>query len=116
MFVARGIGILLAVFMLLYVPLSLAICLAWKALWRGIRPRSAWGSANLLFALRLAPFVLSVMFTLLFTLPSFLLLEPRSPDESVGTVPLLLGCAAGHCLREELSGQCGRSSELRGRL
>jgi len=91
MFAARGIGISLAVFMLLYVPLSMAVCLAWKLLWRGIRPRSAWGSANLLFALRLAPFVLSVMFTLLFTLPSFLLLEPRSTDESVGTVPLLLG-------------------------
>jgi hypothetical protein len=91
MFAARCIGISLAVFVLLYVPLSAAIGLAWKPLWRGIRPQSARGSANLLFALRLVPLALAGLFTLLFTLPSFLLLEPRSTNESVGTAPLLLG-------------------------
>ncbi len=91
MFAARCIGISLAVFVLLYAPLSVAIGLAWKLPWRGIRPQSARRSANLLFALRLVPLVLSATFTLLFTLPSFLLLEPRSTDESVGTAPLLLG-------------------------
>jgi len=91
MFAARCIGVLLAVFVLLYAPLSVTICLTWKRLWRAIRPQSAIGSANLLFALRLAPLALAAIFTLVFTLPSFLLLEPRSTDESVGTAPLLLG-------------------------
>ena len=91
MFAARCIGISLTMFVLLYAPFSVAICLAWKLLWRGVRPQSARGSANLLFALRLAPLTLAAIFTLLFTLPSFLLLEPRATDESVGTAPLLLG-------------------------
>ena len=91
MFAARCIGISLTVFVLLYAPLSIAICFAWKLLWRGMGPQSARVGANLLFALRLAPFTLAAIFTLLFTLPSFLLLEPRSTDESVGTTPMLLG-------------------------
>jgi len=91
MFAARCIGISLAVFVLLYVPLSVAISLAWKLQWRGSGPASARRSANLLFALRLTPLALAAIFTLLFTLPSFLLLEPRSTDETIGTAPLLLG-------------------------
>ena len=91
MFATRCIGISLAVFLLLYAPLSVAIGLAWKLLWRCIWPRSARGAADLLFALRLAPLALAATFTFLFTLPSFLLLEPRSIDEPVGTAPLLLG-------------------------
>jgi len=91
MFAARCVGVSLAGFVLLYAPLSAAIGLGWKLLWRGIRPRTARGSANLLAAFRLAPLALAVLFTLLFTLPSFLLLEPRATGETVGTAPLLLG-------------------------
>lgn len=91
MFAARCIGISLTVFVLLYAPLSVTISFAWRLLWRGARPKSARGSANLLFVLRLAPLAFAAIFTALFTLPSFLLLEPRSTDESVGTAPLLLG-------------------------
>ena len=91
MFAARCIGISLAGFVLLYAPLSAAIGLGWKPLWRGIRPQTARGSANLLAALRLAPLALAVIFTLLFTLPSFLILEPRATDEPLGTAPVLLG-------------------------
>jgi Zn-dependent protease with chaperone function len=90
-FAARGVGISLAVFVLLYAPLSLLVAFAWKVFLPAIRRRSARGSANLLFALRLGPLVFSATFTLLVTLPSFLLLEPRSTDEAVGTAPLLLG-------------------------
>src|SRR5271155_3174063 len=91
MFAARCIGISLAVFVLLYAPLSVTICLIWRLLWRGTRPPSAQGSASMLFALRMVPLAVATIFTLLFTLPSFLLLEPRSTNESVGTAPLLLG-------------------------
>jgi Zn-dependent protease with chaperone function len=91
MFIARGIGISLALFVLLYVPVSLAVSRSWALLWQVFAPRTARGSANLLFALRIFPFVLASVFTLVFTLPSFLLLEPRSTDEAVGTAPLMLG-------------------------
>jgi Zn-dependent protease with chaperone function len=91
MFVARCIGISLALFVLLYVPASLAVSRGWGLLQQLFNPRTARSSASLLFALRALPFALASVFTFLFTLPSFLLLEPRSTDEAVGTAPLMLG-------------------------
>jgi len=91
MFAARGIGISLAMFLLLYIPLSLMVVRGWEWLSRTLNPTSARNSANALFALRVFPFALSTIFTLVFTLPSFLLLEPRSSDESVGAIPVVLG-------------------------
>jgi Zn-dependent protease with chaperone function len=95
MFAARCAGVTLALFVLLYVPVSLAVSRGWRMLQRGFKPRTARGSANLLFALRILPFVLASVFTLVFTLPSFLLLEPHSTNEAVGTAPFMLGlCCA----------------------
>jgi Zn-dependent protease with chaperone function len=91
MFAARCIGVSLAVFVLLYVSLSLAISRGWKLMRRMVRPRSARASADLLLVLRVLPLALSSAVTLVFTLPSFLLLEPRSTNEAIGTVPLALG-------------------------
>jgi Zn-dependent protease with chaperone function len=91
MFAARCIGVSLAVFMLLYVSLSLAVSRGWNLIRRWFQPRSARSSADLLFILRVLPLVLSSAVTLGFTLPSFLLLEPRSTNEAVGSVPLALG-------------------------
>jgi Zn-dependent protease with chaperone function len=91
MFVARCIGISLALFLLLYVPASLAVSRGWGLLRQMFEPGTARGSTNLLFALRVLPFLLASVFTIAFTVPSFLLLEPRSTDEAVGTAPLLLG-------------------------
>jgi Zn-dependent protease with chaperone function len=91
MFAARCVGILLALFLLLYVPASLAVSRAWALLWQLFTPHTARGSATLLFALRALPFGLASVFTLVFTLPSFLLLEPRSTDEAVGAAPMTLG-------------------------
>ena len=91
MFAARCIGVSLAVFVLLYVFLSVAVSRGWKLVRRMFRPRSARGSADLLFALRILPLALSSAITLAFTLPSFLLLEPRSTNEAIGTAPLALG-------------------------
>jgi Zn-dependent protease with chaperone function len=91
MFAARCIGISLALFLLLYVPVSLAVSRGWGLVYQLFAPQTARGSASLLFALRLLPFVLASVFTLGFTLPSFLLLEPRATDEAVGTAPLMLG-------------------------
>jgi Zn-dependent protease with chaperone function len=91
MFAARCLGISLALFVLLYVPASVAVSRAWGVLQKVFKPRTARASASLLFAARMLPFVLASVFTLVFTLPSFLLLEPRSTDEAVGAAPLTLG-------------------------
>jgi Zn-dependent protease with chaperone function len=91
MFAARCIGVSLAVFVLLYVSLSLAVARGWKLIQRVFRPRSARGAADLLFILRVLPLALSSVVTLVFTLPSFLLLEPRATDEAIGIAPLALG-------------------------
>jgi len=91
MFAARCIGVSLAIFVLLYVFLSLLISRGWKLMRRALRPRSAGSGADLLFALRVLPLGLSAFVTLAFTVPSFLLLEPHSTGEAIGTAPLALG-------------------------
>jgi len=91
MFAGRCIGVSLAVFVLLYVFLSAAVSQGWKLTRRIIRPQSARSAAALLFALRILPLALSSVVTFAFTLPSFLLLEPRSINEAIGTAPLALG-------------------------
>ena len=91
MFAARCIGVSLAVFVLLYVFLSLLVSQGWKLMRRTLRPSSARGAADLLFTLRVLPLGLSVFVTLAFTLPSFLLLEPRSTGEAIGTASSALG-------------------------
>jgi Zn-dependent protease with chaperone function len=91
MFAARCIGVSLAVFVLLYVSVSLAVARGWKLIRRLARPCTAGGAADLLFVLRVLPLALSSVVTLAFTLPSFLLLEPRATDEAIGIAPLALG-------------------------
>jgi Zn-dependent protease with chaperone function len=91
MFAARCIGVSLAVFVLLYVFLSVAVSRGWKLARRMFRRRSARGSADLLFVLRILPLAISSVVTLVFTLPSFLLLEPRSTNEAIGSAPMALG-------------------------
>ena len=91
MFAARCIGVSLAVFVLVYVFLSLLVSRGWKLMRRTLQPASARSAADLLFILRVLPPALSVFVTLAFTVPSFLLLEPRSTGEAIGTAPLALG-------------------------
>ena len=91
MFAARCIGVSLAVFILLYVFLSLLVSRGWKLMRRTLRPNCARGAADLLFTLRILPLGLSFFVTMAFTVPSFLLLEPRSTGEAIGTAPLALG-------------------------
>jgi len=90
MFAARCAGVSLAVFVLAYVLGSLVICTSWRVLLRWLKPASARGTADLLFAIRVLPLATAVAITLGVALPSFLLLEPEVTDEAVGTTPLLL--------------------------
>jgi Zn-dependent protease with chaperone function len=92
MFLARGIALSLSVMVLLYASLSLVVASGWRmAEWRCRRfsPRVA---ADFLFGLRIMPLMLSGLATLVFMVPSFLLLEPHSIDEPIGAIPLALSC------------------------
>lgn len=87
-FAARGLLVSLAFFATVYCPLSLLVVLVWRGA-KNINLASA-NAANLLFGLRILPFVVSAVVTMCFTLPSFWLLERKSPDEDAGTFILAL--------------------------
>ncbi|MBZ5721423.1 MAG: hypothetical protein LAO03_13675 [Acidobacteriia bacterium] len=96
MFAVRCIGVSLAIFVLLYGALSLAVASGWKLAHRACGHLSARHEADLLCTLRMLPFALSAAVTLAYTLPSFLLLEPKSTDEPFGPPLLVLGfCCLG---------------------
>lgn len=92
MFALRGIAVSLTFFVLLYSLLSAIVAIAWRPLkWVNTTERKR---ADLLFALRVLPLVSAAAITLGFVIPSFQLLEPRSIDEGLGTIPLALGICA----------------------
>jgi hypothetical protein len=91
MFAARCAGVSLAVFVVVYTFLSVAVSRGWRVGLKIFRSRSARVSADLLFVLRLLPLGIAAAVTVLFTLPSFLLLEPRATNEAIGAAPLALG-------------------------
>jgi Zn-dependent protease with chaperone function len=91
LFIARCLSVSLAVFVLLYVALSLLVPRCWNLLSRWSHSLSARHTAAFLFFLRMLPLLASITFTLAVTVPSFLLLEPRATNEEVGAAPMLLG-------------------------
>lgn len=94
MFDIRGTAVSLTFFILLYCAFSMLVVVAWRSLrWLRTTQQSL---ALLLVTLRILPLAAAVFLTLVFVVPSFQLLEPRSPDisEGVGTVPLALGVSA----------------------
>ena len=91
MFAARGIAVSCSVFFLVYGGLSVAVCVAWRALWRSFRAYPPRRVADLLFTMRAFPLISAIAITAVFTVPSFLLLEPRSIEEPLGGISLLLG-------------------------
>ena len=91
MFAVRGIAVSFSIFVMIYSALSGAAWGVWKRVWLTSQQYSARRCADLLFALRLTPLVVATGVTLVLAVPSFLLLEPRAVDESMGAVPVLLG-------------------------
>src|SRR5579872_119587 len=91
MFAARGLAVSFSVFVMVYCALSLAVCLVWRAVWLRSQRHPVRRIADLLFALRMLPLVAAAVITAAFTVPSFLLLEPRSIDEPMSGIPLALG-------------------------
>jgi len=88
-FAARGLLVSLAFFAVVYCPLCLLVVLVWQGV-RRIGGQFVLISANLLFGLRVFPFVVSVVVTLFFTFPSFWLMERASSDEDAATFILAL--------------------------
>jgi Zn-dependent protease with chaperone function len=96
MFAARGLAISFSVFAIMYCVLSLAVSLGWRAVWRYSQGHPVRRVADWLFAWRMFPLVTACIVTAAFTVPSFLMLEPRAIDEPLGGIPLVLGiCGAG---------------------
>ncbi len=91
MFAVRGLAVSLSVFAMVYCLLSLAVCLAWRAVQSRLESFQVRRVADLLFALRMLPLITAAVITVAFTVPSFLLLEPRAIDEPLGEIPLVLG-------------------------
>jgi Zn-dependent protease with chaperone function len=96
MFAVRGIAISFSVFVMVYCVLSVAVSLGWRAVWMYSRQHPVRRVADWLFALRMFPLVAAGVITAAFTVPSFLMLEPRAIDEPLGGIPLVLAiCGAG---------------------
>src|SRR5437879_11902802 len=96
MFAARGIAVSLSVFVMVYGALSVAVCLGWHTVWVHSQRNAVRRVADLLFALRMFPLASAAAITVAFTVPSFLLLEPRAINEPIGGIPMVLGiCGAG---------------------
>jgi beta-lactamase regulating signal transducer with metallopeptidase domain len=91
MFAVRGIAVSFSIFVLLYSALSGVVCGVWRRVWLGGQQYSARRCADLLFVLRVVPFVVAAGATIALAVPSFLLLEPRAVDEPMGAVPVVLG-------------------------
>ena len=95
MFAARGIAVSFSVFVMVYCALSLAVCFAWRSFLLHAQQCPVRRIADLLFALRIFPLTTAAIITAIFTVPSFLLLEPRAIEEPIGEIPLVLGlCGA----------------------
>jgi Zn-dependent protease with chaperone function len=96
MFFARGVAVSFSVFAIIYCSLSLAVSCAWRRVWASIHQQSSRAATDLLFGLRIFPLVAATVVTTAFAIPSFLLLEPRQIEESLGWMPLVLAiCGAG---------------------
>jgi len=92
MFAVRGIAVSLTCFVLLYCLLSALVAIVWRPL--KLLHVAQQSVAGLLFGLRILPLLASVLVTFVLVVPSFQRLEPRSPTENLGAVPLVLGLCA----------------------
>jgi Zn-dependent protease with chaperone function len=91
MFLLRGLAVSLAFYLAMYTALSLLVVSGWELARNGGQNFTAKRRADLLFALRALPVVVAGAFTLVFVIPSFLALEPRTSVELIGELPLALG-------------------------
>src|SRR3974390_1185144 len=96
MFVLRCLGVTLAFFLAQYCLLSALVARGWRVLARPVQRWRPRAMANYLLILRLLPRGVALASTVIFVVPSFLLLEPHEAHEAVGNVPEALSlCCIG---------------------
>ncbi len=89
-YLLRCLTVSMAVFVLAYVLLRLAVWCGWPTANRLMRRFSQTLSPNLLYALQVGPFIASGLIVLAFTVPSFLRFEPHAMEEEFGPPVVLL--------------------------
>ena len=109
-FAARGLLVSLAFFATVYCLLSALVVLAWRSARHiHIKERSNICSANFLFGLRMFAFAASTLIAVIFTFPSFWLMERAALDEDAATFILaacsllILGAGLFRVLKAEAS-------------
>jgi Zn-dependent protease with chaperone function len=90
MFALRGVAVSFSVFVMIYGMLSLAVAFTWRRVYAYAQHYPVHRLSSFLFALRMFPLVTAGVITAAFTIPSFLLLEPRAVNEPM-EAPLALG-------------------------
>jgi beta-lactamase regulating signal transducer with metallopeptidase domain len=90
MFALRGLAVSFSVFVMIYGVLSIAVALTWRTIYSFLRHHPVHRLSTALFAVRMLPLFAAAVITAAFTVPSFLLLEPRSINEPMDA-PLALG-------------------------
>lgn len=91
MFAARGLLLSLAVFTLVYAVASAMVACCWKFAARRWRSLNAASQSDRLIVLRMLPLAAAALVTALFTVPSFVMFEPRGGDEEIGAISFVLG-------------------------
>jgi beta-lactamase regulating signal transducer with metallopeptidase domain len=86
----RGFALFFAILFVVYGGMSVAVLLVWQSVWRFGQKFSARICSNLLFGLRMAPLFVAMVATLALAMPSFLMLEPRTPEEDTSLASLFL--------------------------
>ncbi len=89
MYLLRGIVVSLAAFFLVYAALSGILVCAWRKL----AAKRAVRSASVLYGMRMLPLAAACGLVVLFTVPSFVTLEPRSIEEKTGMIAFALAGA-----------------------
>jgi beta-lactamase regulating signal transducer with metallopeptidase domain len=90
MFALRGIAVSVSIAVIVYVSLSVLVGWMWRRVWHAVKRYSPRLCANVLLALRLAPLAIAAAVTVIFAVPSFMLLEPHGAKEAVGVLPTVL--------------------------
>lgn len=85
-YLLRGLVVSLGVFFLAYIALSGIIACVWRVLGK----KGAALSATALYGIRILPLLAAGALVALFTVPSFLYLEPGLTDERIGSCALAL--------------------------
>lgn len=93
MYYFLGISLLFAILLVLNILISLAASIIWRIFDKPTQELSAQKRTQFIFAIRIFPLFLTIIFIFAFLIPAYLLFEPDSQDETVTlklAIPALL--------------------------